>query len=524
MAYKDQCWIGKTLYCNSKGALTAQLKSWWYPPPTPAPNTNALPCPEDYFLRRLFLWMPKRMWGVDLKCPRCTDPQRSLMSKGLYTRVRMVLDIKDFYYLAAEYHSCKGCNGTYIAWDRRLLQQLPVDVVSRFPVVLTYKYACEVSVVSMLRARSLGNSSTALQKKIKELHSEDWMRKTISYLANCKRHKVTHAQFNMPPVHYPQEKPMKSIPSAKWFLACYVRDVHSRLDLLKAAATSVYGKILKIDSTKKITRKLQGVETESANWVTNVGNEKGEVVISVLTASESTASLKAMADGLVKRYGEAGVEPAQVLYTDRDCCGYQEGQSRFHSLFSSWPNLEVRLDIFHFMRRLTAGCNGESHPLYGVFMAGLARCIFQWDADDVSLLYRAKRGELQKAGVVNPSEDAVRKAVTKEEMACHCRRRTRGVEETCKLLDSLFSSMSTATDALGVPLFRDDMLTTVWPEQKKHLPCIQDPPGVQLYTVTGYVNKGGVRLPVLRCARGSTSLESFHLHLARFIPGKWIFM
>lgn len=204
----------------------------------------------------------------------------------------MVLDIKDFYYLAAEYHSCKGCNRTYIAWNRRLLQQLPVDVVSRFPVVLTYKYACDVSVVSMLWARSLGNSST---KKIKELHSEDWMRKTISYLANCKRHKVTHAQFNMPPVHYPQEKPMKSVPSAKWFLACYVCDVHSRLDLLKAAATSVYGKILKIDSTKKITRKLQGVEAESANWVTNVGNEKGEVVISVLTGSESTASLKAMA-------------------------------------------------------------------------------------------------------------------------------------------------------------------------------------------------------------------------------------
>ena len=106
----------------------------------------------------------------------------------------------------------------------------------------------------------------------------------------------------------------------------------------------------------------------------------------MLTASESTASLKAMADGLVKRYGEAGVEPAQVLYTDRDCCGYQEGQSRFHSLFSSWPNLEVRLDIFHFMRRLAAGCNGEGHPLYGVFMAGLARCIFKWDADDVSVV------------------------------------------------------------------------------------------------------------------------------------------
>lgn len=32
-------------------------------------------------------------------------------------------------------------------------------------------------------------------------------------------------------------------------------------------------------------------------------------------------------------------------------------------------------------------------------------------------------------------------------------------------------------------------------------------------------NLDGIRLPVYRCARGSTSLESFHLHLARFIPG-----
>ncbi len=37
--------------------------------------------------------------------------------------------------------------------------------------------------------------------------------------------------------------------------------------------------------------------------------------------------------------------------------------------------------------------------------------------------------------------------------------------------------------------------------------------------MTGHLTKGGVLLPIVRCARGSTSLESFHLHLARFIPG-----
>ena len=84
--------------------------------------------------------------------------------------------------------------------------------------------------------------------------------------------------------------------------------------------------------------------------------------------------------------------------------------------------------------------------------------------------------------------------------------------------DSLLQSLSEATDTLGVPLFKDEM-KDVWEEQKRHVRCLQDPPGLQLYTVTGYLKKGGINLPVFRCARGSTSLESFHLHIARFIPG-----
>lgn len=50
--------------------------------------------------------------------------------------------------------------------------------------------------------------------------------------------------------------------------------------------------------------------------------------------------------------------------------------------------------------------------------------------------------------------------------------------------------------------------------------CIQDPLGVQLYMQTGTVVKGEHRLSSYRCVRDSTSLESFHLHLNRFIPGK----
>ena len=146
-----------------KGNLTSKLKNWWFPPPSPPPNLRSLPTPSPYFRRRVFLWMPKLVWDIVLQCPTCNHPARTLQSKGLHPRVRLALDIKDYYYLAAEYHFCKACNGTFIAWGKRILDQLPSGVRHKFPVILTYKYACDSAVMSLLRSRTLGNSPSALQ-------------------------------------------------------------------------------------------------------------------------------------------------------------------------------------------------------------------------------------------------------------------------------------------------------------------------------------------------------------------------
>lgn len=81
----------------------------------------------------------------------------------------------------------------------------------------------------------------------------------------------------------------------------YTRDVYSRLPQLKALVTSVYGRIIKLDSTKKICKKLAGAAAGTATWQMNVGNEKGEVLISVVTNSEGLISLQPMADGLMRR-------------------------------------------------------------------------------------------------------------------------------------------------------------------------------------------------------------------------------
>ena len=189
--------------------------------------------------------------------------------------------------------------------------------------------------------------------------------------------------------------------------------------------------------------------------------------------------------------------------------------------FRPWQ-CNVRLDIFHFMRRFTKGLTTEHHPLYGTFCHKLSSCIFVWDQKDYALLREAKKAELKKQyrGVL-PTEKQVTAAITRNELARHCRRCTREVEDMKRLINELLAELWDATDTAGLRLINAQSMEQVWSVQQKHLPCIQDPPGVDLYTKKGTLEKGGKVLDVLRCARGSSSLESFHRHQCAFIPGEF---
>ncbi|KAF5893765.1 uncharacterized protein DAT39_016542, partial [Clarias magur] len=256
-----------------------------------------------------------------------------------------------------------------------------------------------------------------------------------------------------------------------------------------------------------VTRKLAGADAGTTQWMTSVGNERGQVLMSVLTAAEGYG-LRDMATGLQERYRQAGQDPPSVLYVDRDCCRSDGGTCAAAALFPEWPQLAVRLDVWHYIRRLAAGVTTESHTLYSEFLRRLSRSIFEWDPEDFARLDRAKNGELS------------RRPIAFKEMARHCRRRTRGVEATERLLDETIKAFTGATDMMGIPVLDSARMREIWRTQRRHIACIQDPSGIRLYTQTGQLTKGGVVLPVYRCARGSTSLESFHLHLNRFIPGK----
>ncbi|WAR14621.1 hypothetical protein MAR_004726 [Mya arenaria] len=218
---------------------------------------------------------------------------------------------------------------------------------------------------------------------------------------------------------------MLPVPQFRWLMQLYIQDVLFRLDETKAEVTSIFGRILRMDSTKKIVGKLAGPVRGTALWASNIGNEYGQVLMSVLTAGEGHG-LALMANGIMKRYKDAAVERPEVLFVDRDCCG----SSPVRTLFHQWKDIPIRLDIWHFMRRMSGGCTTDSHPLYGSLMNNISRCIFMWDKDDLEALKEAKRGELMLKQVHLKDDADLLTHISKQELALHCRRTTRGADTT----------------------------------------------------------------------------------------------
>lgn len=76
--------------------------------------------------------------------------------------------------------------------NNSMLAQLTDDVRAQFPVILTWKYACDISVVMLLRSRMLGNSPTALRNRIMEVYSEEWLKRNMVFMTHCCRHRYCY--------------------------------------------------------------------------------------------------------------------------------------------------------------------------------------------------------------------------------------------------------------------------------------------------------------------------------------------
>ncbi|XP_063734263.1 uncharacterized protein LOC134862462 isoform X2 [Eleginops maclovinus] len=338
---QDQRWISNAIFHSGK--LRQDLKLW-YEPPAPALIYHQTPTPDRFLNHRLMVWMPYHLWKVRVTCPECG---KQLTGYGVHKRARKVLDIDRYYLMVTETLGCTVCSVNYLSTSETVRNQLDLPHQKMFRMILTRQYACDIRVIRLLRERTLGNSPARLVKQLKENHGEEWLNRLAHYLGEC-------AEFVGRPSLFPvvcQDPPEPiDVPTSRWLLTVYGRDILSRLDHIKASITSTFGSILKMDSTKQITKKLAGHAKGTGLWVTSIGNEVGQIVTSVVTVQEGPG-LDRMVAGVMERYRLAAVAPPLLLYVDCNCC-ISEGSTTLQNRFGEWPDLQIRLDIWHFMRRL----------------------------------------------------------------------------------------------------------------------------------------------------------------------------
>ncbi len=116
-----------------------------------------------------------------------------------------------------------------------------------------FRYACDIRVIRLLRDRTLGNSPARLVRQLKENHGEEWLNRLAHYLGECADF-VDRPSLN-PVVCQEPPEPI-DIPTSRWLLSVYGRDILSRIGHIKASITSIFGNILKMDSTKKVKNYL----------------------------------------------------------------------------------------------------------------------------------------------------------------------------------------------------------------------------------------------------------------------------
>ena len=99
-----------------------------------------------------------------------------------------------------------------------------------------------------------------------------------------------------------QPEDFEKVCSPQFLKLAYIRYVHNKMNHIKSALVSVFAtKVMKIDSTFRIIKKLRGDGDRSASkCLTNITTETGEIMMFVVTEDESHG-LMDMHLGIIRR-------------------------------------------------------------------------------------------------------------------------------------------------------------------------------------------------------------------------------
>ena len=155
----------------------------------------------------------------------------------------------------------------------------------------------------------------------------------------------------------------------------------------------------------------------------------------------------------------------------------------------------------------------KDHALYSTFFRRLRDAIFISNTDDVELV----ESVLREKGL---TEQEIRKKMNRSTnyYKKRVRRVVPGPDELTEAIQEVVNVLGDAVDdTTGFALFNTrayNQLKNVLNHVKKG--CVSDKPGISLY-ILQRTDKDGI--PVYRCSRGTSALESLHAHIRRALRG-----
>ena len=116
------------------------------------------------------------------------------------------------------------------------------------------------------------------------------------------------------------------------------------------------------------------IKFQTTNKLISIGND---ILTSVLSLQEGPG-LDRMVSGVMERYRQAAVTPPVLLYMDCGCCVSEGTNCRLD--FSEWPQLHVRMDIWHCLHHRCSTPPSWAACLHAALsaMQGTLLCCGRW--------------------------------------------------------------------------------------------------------------------------------------------------
>ena len=237
-----------------------------------------------------------------------------------------------------------------------------------------------------------GLAISAVEELIKERYKRTLRNRLLRFLNDTQQayelkftQSVQEMNFEVPGNLFP-------CPGDNLIRSIYIASFEEKKHLFTEAMNSLNASWISCDHTFKAAANIGYERKEDGAWITQytslfcIINEKGQVIRWSFAMSESFDEIKLLFEALSSDFKKRGVKLSGIFIDN--CCKWR------HLLASYFPNVPVKLDLFHAVQRITKKVSKRSH-------------IFSELCKDYSLVFRDQRDQNKERKLPTPAPEEI---------------------------------------------------------------------------------------------------------------------